>query len=104
MANAADKLREELNNENKAIIANKFQPNKEQIISAITKGIKRIGYVCIDTSGYNTSSLEGRMCGHIERKELYAFKEFVQAEGFKTTLQWWGLSTNGLPDMIKVTL
>lgn len=102
--NAAEKLRAELNNENKEIIANKFQPNKEQIISAIIKGIKRIGYVCIDTSGYDTSTPEGRECGSIKAKELYAFSDFVRAEGFKTSLRWWGLSTSGTPDMINITL
>lgn len=103
--NYAEQLRNEMSKSNKLIIATKFAPHKEQIMNALAEGIKRIGYVCIDTSGYNTSSYEGRiaMCD-AKREELPALAEFIRAEGFNVTQQWWGMSSNGFPDMLKITL
>ena len=102
--NYAEQLKGEIASKNAAIIAEKCEPNKEKIMNAIAEGIRRIGYVCIDTSGYNTSSHEGRMCGSFKNSELDALKEFVEREGFKVSRMWWGMSSNGFPDMLKITL
>lgn len=102
--NAADKLREQLKNKNAKIIAERIEPNKETLLNAIARGIERIGYVEIDTL-HNTSTYEGRQIGFSpEPNELDALAEFLTAEGFKVSKMWWGYSSNGFPDMLKIKL
>ena len=98
--NFADTLREELNNKNRNIIATEFEPRKNAIMETIAKGIKRIGYVSIDTFNH-TGTCEGNALG-INSKNIEAFAEFLKAEGFKVSRQWWGYSTDGVPDMLKI--
>jgi len=97
----ADNLREEINNTNEQIIATRFEPRKGEIMGIIAQGIKRIGYVQIDTSGYHAGTMEGTMIG-AKREELNALAEWLRKEGFIVTPQWWGYSSNGLPDMLKI--
>ena len=100
--NFADTLREELNNKNRNIIATEFEPHKDAIMATIAKGIKRIGYVKIDHFNH-TGTCEGDSLG-INSKNIEAFVEFLRAEGFKVSRQWWGYSTDGVPDMLKITV
>ena len=102
--NAADKLRAEIEAGNKEIITTIIEPKREQILKAVSDGIKRIGYVTIDTSGYGTSSHEGRMTGIHDCKHLNALREWLMAEGFKVARKWWGCSCDGDPDMLTITL
>jgi len=99
----ADNLRKEIANSNKSIIATRFEPRKAEILNIIAKGIRRIGYVQIDTSCYHGGTCEGDMVG-VKREELDALKEFLEGEGFKVSRQWWGYSSNGMPDMLKITI
>lgn len=106
--NYAETLRKEIADNNANIAATRFEPNKDKILKPIAEGIKRIGYVCIDTSGYDTSSCEGRYAsaaaGWLKYTDLNAFADWLTKEGFKVSRQWWGMSTNGFPDMVKITL
>ena len=106
--NYAESLRKELADKNANIVATRFEPNRDKILKPIAEGIKRIGYVCIDTSGYDTSSYEGRIAssaaGWLKNSDLEAFANWLTKEGFRVTQQWWGMSTNGLPDMLKICL
>ena len=104
MAKFADTLRNEVKNENERILEEIILPKKDQILSAVAAGIKRIGYVVIDTSGYDTSSYEGRMTGIYKQEYLGALYDFLEGEGFRVVRSWWGLSTNVSPDMLKITL
>ena len=104
MAKFADTLRNEVKNENEKILEEIILPRKETILRSVAEGIKRIGYVTIDTSGYDTSSLEGRWVGIYKKEYLPALCEFLKEEGFNVRKQWWGMSTDGLPDMLKITL
>jgi hypothetical protein len=99
----ADNLRKEMADANKEIIATRFEPRKATIMNIIAEGIRRIGYVEIDTSAYGTGTWEGKQIG-VKQEELNAFKEFLEGEGFKVSCRWWGLSCSGLPDMLKITL
>ena len=96
----ADNLRNELNNTNAEIIANRFEPRKEEIFNTLATGIKRIGYVKIDTL-CNTGTLEGRLLG-VNSNEINAFAEFLQKEGFHVQKSWWGYSSDGNPDMLTI--
>ena len=98
----ADNLRNELNNKNKSIIADRFIPRREELLETVAKGIRRIGYVQIDTLG-NSGTLEGDCLG-VHRGEVDAFAEFVHNEGFKVSRMWWGYSSDGEPDMLKIYL
>lgn len=100
--NFADTLREELNNKNRNIISTEFEPRKETIMETIAKGIKRIGYVSIDTFNH-TGTCEGDSLG-INDKNIEAFAEFLKAEGFKVSKRRWGYSSDGVPDMLKITV
>lgn len=102
--NAAEALRAEVSAKNKEIIETIIEPKRERILSAVAEGIRRIGYVTIDTSGYNTSSMEGRMTGIYDSKYLNALAEWLRTEGFKVSRQWWGMSCNGDPDMLTIKL
>jgi hypothetical protein len=100
----ADKLRKEIADRDQQIINNEILPKKEQILNAVSEGIKRIGYVCIDT-GYGTSSHEGLMVGIHDCRKLNALAKFLQGEGFKVSKMWWGMgSCDGDPDMLKIRL
>lgn len=103
--NYAEQLKAEVNNANASIITTKFEPKKKQIMNAIVEGIKRIGYVTIDASGCHAGTYEGNIarCG-AETKDLNALAEFIQKEGFKVSKMWWGYSSDGFPDMLKITL
>ena len=79
----ADNLRNELNNTNAEIIANRFEPRKEEIFNALATGIKRLGYVKIDTFN-NTGTREGDWLG------------------VKSNESWWGYSSDGNPDMLTI--
>ena len=96
----ADNLRNELNNTNAEIIANRFEPNKEEIFSTLATGIKRLGYVKIDTFN-NTGTREGDRLG-VKSNEINAFAEFLQKEGFRVQKAWWGYSSDGNPDMLTI--
>lgn len=96
----ADNLRNELNNTNAEIIATRFEPRKEEILNIIATGIKRIGYVKIDTLCH-TGTREGDMLG-IKDKEINAFAEFLRKEGFIAQKSWWGYSSDGTPDMLTI--
>ena len=96
----ADNLRNELNNTNAEIIATRFEPRKEEIFNTLATGIKRIGYVKIDTL-CNTGTLEGRLLG-VKSNEINAFAEFLTKEGFKVSRSWWGYSSDGNPDMLTI--
>ena len=101
----ADKLRAEVADKNKEIINNEILPKKEQILNAVAEGIKRIGYVCIDTSTYGTSTAEGRMVGIHDCRKLNDLAQFLKDEGFKVSKMWWGMgSCDGDPDMLKIKL
>lgn len=98
----ADNLRKEMNNKNAEIIADCFEPRKEEIFNIIATGIKRIGYVKIDTLCH-AGTCEGAQLG-INHKEINAFAEFLKNEGFKVQKAWWGYSSDGNPDMLTITL
>lgn len=100
--NFADKLRNEMNDKNNETIATRFAPRKTELLETIAKGIRRIGYVQIDTLG-NSGTLEGDCLG-VHRGEVDAFAEFVRNEGFKVSRMWWGYSSDGEPDMLKIRL
>ena len=105
--NAADKLRNELNNETANIIADRFEPNKDKAMEIIARGIKRIGYVCIDTFNHTSTCEGGELSvalGHINNKDLNALHTWLTKEGFNVSKQWWGYSSNGIPDMVKITI
>ena len=96
----ADTLRKELNDTNAEIIANRFEPNKEEIFNTLATGIKRLGYVKIDTLS-NTGTCEGDRLG-VKSNEINAFAEFLTKEGFKVSKYWWGYSSDGNPDMLTI--
>ena len=96
----ADTLRKELDNKNQNIITTEFEPRKEEIMKTIADGIRRIGYVEIDTL-CGTGTFEGKSLG-INNKNIEAFAEFLKAEGFKVSRCWWGYSSDGVPDMLKI--
>ena len=98
----ADNLRNELSNKNKSIIAERFIPQREELLEIIAKGIRRLGYVKTDVFN-NTGTCEGDALG-IHRGEVDAFADFVRDEGFKVTRSWWGYSSDGEPDMLKIYL
>ena len=98
----ADNLRQQLADTDQQIIDTKFMPRRDEILQRIAEGIKRLGYVCIDTSSCGTSTPEGRL--GVNQKELSAFKKFITQEGFKASFSWWGYSTDGLPDMLTIRL
>ena len=97
----ADNLRKEISNTNEQIIATKYEPRKAEIMGILERGIKRIGYVQIDTSGYHAGTMEGTQIG-AKREELNALAEWLRKEGFIVQPQWWGYSANGMPDMLKI--
>ena len=96
----ADNLRNELKNTNAEIIATNFEPRKEEIFNTIATGIKRIGYVKIDTC-CSTGTCEGVRLG-VKSNEINAFAEFLQKEGFRVQKSWWGYSSDGNPDMLTI--
>ena len=98
----ADTLRKELKSENAAIIAKEFEPRKNEIMATIAEGIKRPGYVEIDTCGFSATA-EGMQLG-VNRGNIEAFYDFVRAEGFKVKRCWWGHSSDGAPDILKIYL
>lgn len=98
--NFAEQLRNELKDKTTSIIANEFEPRKEKIFSILATGIKRIGYVKIDTFNH-TGTYEGNMLG-INDKNIEAFAKFLTDEGFKVQKSWWGFSSDGVPDMLKI--
>jgi len=102
--NFADNLRSEISEANKNIIETKFKPRADEILDIIAKGIKRIGYVEIDTSGYCAGTMEGTQIG-AKQEDLNALYEFLRAEGFVVKKMWWGWGGHGsIPDMLKITL
>ncbi len=101
--NYAETLKAEMANTDQQIIDNEIMPRKDEILSTIAAGIKRIGYVCID-SLCGTSSAEGCKVGIFDNKKFPALIKFLTSEGFKVSRQWWGYSANGLPDMIKISV
>ena len=98
----ADTLRNELKSRTAEIIATRFEPNKEEIMSTIATGIKRIGYVKIDTFNH-TGTCEGNRLG-IGSGEINAFAEFLKQEGFRVQRAWWGYSSDGDPDMLTISI
>lgn len=102
--NAAEALRAEVAAKNKEIIETIIEPKRERILSAVAEGIRRIGYVTIDTSGYDTSSMEGRMTGIYDSKYLNALAEWLSTEGFNVSRRWWGCCSGGDPDMLTIKL
>lgn len=99
----ADNLRNELKNQTEDYIATHFEPRKEEIFRIISKGIKRIGYVKIDTFN-RTGTLEGEQLGIKKSSEINPFVEFLKREGFRTQRAWWGYSSEGDPDMLTITV
>lgn len=99
----ADKLRAEVANTDAEIIENEILPRKDEILMAIEKGIKRIGYVVID-SLCNTSTMEGNMVRIKDNKKFSALAKFLTEEGFKVSKCWWGYCSDGNPDMLKIRL
>ena len=100
----ADNLRKEISNTNEQIIATKYEPRKAEIMGILERGIKRIGYVQIDTSGYCAGTMEGTQIG-AKQEDLNALYEFLRAEGFVVNKMWWGWGGHGsIPDMLKITL
>ena len=79
--NYADTLRKELNDKNKSIIATEFEPRKEAIMETIAKGIKRIGYVSIDTFNH-TGSCEGGLFGYQLQKHR-SLCRVLKSRGFQ---------------------
>ena len=103
--NYADKLRAEQADKNKEIIKNLIEPRKDAILEEVSNGIRRIGYVTIDTSGYRAGTYEGCRVGIHEREHLPAFTEWLKEQGFKVKQMWWGMgSCSGYPDMIEIRL
>ena len=98
----ADTLRNELKNENAEIIATRFEPRKEEIMNTLATGIKRMGYVKIDTLCH-TGTCEGDRLG-VKSNEINAFSEFLKKEGFKVQKSWWGYSSDGVPDMLTISV
>lgn len=96
----ADTLRNELKSENGKIIATRFAPRKEEIMDILATGIKRIGYVKIDTLCH-TGTCEGDRLG-VKSNEINAFAEFLKMEGFNVSKSWWGFSSDGIPDMLTI--
>jgi hypothetical protein len=100
--NFADKLRNELNNENAEIIARDIEPRKDKIMEILAKGIKRLGYVKVDTL-CNTGTCEGDQLG-VNSGNIEVFADFLKREGFRVQRAWWGYSSDGKPDMLTITL
>ena len=98
----ADTLRNELKNKNNEIILNEFEPRKEEIMGILADGIKRIGYVKVDTLCH-TGSCEGNKLG-VNYKNINAFAGFLTKEGFRIAKSWWGFSADGSPDMLTIKL
>lgn len=104
--NAAELLRAELANKNQEIINTRFEPNKEKAMEILARGIKRIGYVCVDTLCH-AGTCEGDQLSaalDLDCRCLNAAADWLKKEGFTVTRQWWGFSTDGDPDMIKIRL
>ena len=101
--NYAEQLRNEIANTNASIIAKEFEPRKAEILSIITEGIKRIGYVKIDVFGTHCDTAEGQRLG-VKKETLNAFDEFIRKEGFRTQKGWWGYSTDGTADLLTIRL
>ena len=103
--NFADTLRNEIANKNAEIVKTQFEPNKDKAMEILARGIKRIGYVCIDTFNHTSTAEGGELSvalGHIKTEHLNALAEWLTKEGFNVTRQWWGYSSDGLPDMLKI--
>ena len=98
----ADKLRNELKNENAEIIARDIEPRKDKIMEILAKGIKRLGYVKVDTL-CNAGTCEGDQLG-VKSGNIEAFADFLKKEGFRVQRGWWGYSSDGKPDMLTITL
>lgn len=98
--NYAEIAKKNIADKNAEVIA-KFESRKEEIFKIILKGIERLGYVKIDTLAGHGATLEGQQLG-VKNGELDAFNEFVKKEGFKTQKSWWGYSTDGEADMLKI--
>ena len=98
--NFADTLRNELKSKNEETITNEFVPKKDKIMSVLAGGIKRLGYVKVDTF-YHTGTYEGDQLG-INGGNIVAFAEFLQREGFVVQKSWWGGSSDGVPDMLTI--
>lgn len=96
----ADNLRNELKTKNEEIIATSFEPRKDELFNTIASGIKRMGYVKIDTFN-RTGTMEGSKLG-IGRDEIDAFAEWLGREGFRVQKAWWGYSSEGMPDMLTI--
>ena len=97
----ADNLRNEISNNKEQIIATRFQPRRDEIMDILATGIKRLGYVQIDTSGYRTGTYEGTQIG-AKREELNALAEWLRKEGFIVEPMWWGYDSAGMPDMLRI--
>lgn len=106
--NYADKLRQEVKNTKAEIIATKFEPNRIEILGTIARGIERLGYVQIDTSGCHTGTYEGdcasSAAGSLKNSDLIVFADWLTKEGFDVCPMWWGYSSDGFPDMLKIRL
>lgn len=100
--NFADKLRNELNNENAEILARDIEPRKDEIMEILAKGIKRLGYVKVDTL-CKTGTCEGDKLG-VKSGNIEVFADFLRNEGFCVQRAWWGYSSDGKPDMLTITL
>ena len=88
----------------KKIIETEFIPRREDILNSIAKGIQRIGYVRVDVFRRECATPEGRAIGVHDGKKLNALKEFLKAEGFKVSMFWWGMSSEGEPDGMTISL
>lgn len=103
--NAAEMLKAELATKNQEIIDTRFEPNKDKAMEIIARGIKRIGYVCVDTFNHTSTCEGGELSvalGHLTCRDLNAAADWLKKEGFIVTRQWWGFSSDGDPDMIKI--
>lgn len=100
--NFADKLRNELNSMNAEIIARDIEPRKDEIMEILSRGIKRLGYVKVDTL-CSAGTCEGSELG-VNSGNIEAFAEFLKKEGFRVQKAWWGYSADGRPDMLTITI
>lgn len=101
--NAAEMIKAELADRNKQIIDELIEPNRDKIIDALSRGIKRLGYAKIDYF-HNSGTSEGYETGINDKQYFPAFAEWLRAEGFKVSRSWWGCSSDGNPDMLTITI
>lgn len=99
-----DKLRNELKKETANTIESRYMPDRDSAMEILEKGIRRIGYVEIDTL-HRAGTCEGGQLSRLydlESRDLNSFAEFLENEGFKVSKAWWGYSSDGNPDILKI--